>query len=227
MMSETSCFHAANCAMRKIYSAGGFGRIVFSEGEYFHYSPTPIPSYEEWRTGMPPLWYPTHSTAYYVGVTGKRYTSVSCLGFGADFPAFRPGANRYNNRFTDEIALFETSEGGVSRMLMSKSVHGLIEETGRVYGEKGWMEGLKYRGALEKLPDTSRPGLPPGVPEGGHGGSHGNLMHEFISSILESREPLINIYEALAMTVPGIVAHQSAIKGGERLKIPQYEPPKR
>jgi hypothetical protein len=25
------------------------------------------------------------------------------------------------------------------------------------------------------------------------------------------------------MTVPGIVAHQSALKGGERLKIPQYE----
>jgi hypothetical protein len=27
------------------------------------------------------------------------------------------------------------------------------------------------------------------------------------------------------MTVPGIVAHQSAIKGGETLKVPQYGPP--
>jgi hypothetical protein len=35
---------------------------------------------------------------------------------------------------------------------------------------------------------------------------------------------LVNIYEALAMTVPGIVAHQSALKGGERLKVPQYDP---
>jgi hypothetical protein len=33
---------------------------------------------------------------------------------------------------------------------------------------------------------------------------------------------LVNIYEALAMTVPGVVAHQSALKNGERLKIPQY-----
>jgi hypothetical protein len=43
-------------------------------------------------------------------------------------------------------------------------------------------------------------------------------------SILEDREPLVNVYEALAMTVPGIVAHESALKGGERLRIPQFDP---
>jgi hypothetical protein len=51
------------------------------------------------------------------------------------------------------------------------------------------------------------------------------LAQEFISSILENREPLVNIYEALSMTVPGIVAHESALKDGERLKIPQYNRP--
>jgi len=67
--------------------------------------------------------------------------------------------------------------------------------------------------------------LPPGVPAGGHGGSHGYLTDEFITSILQDREPLVNVYAALAMTVPGIVAHQSALKGGETLKVPQYDPP--
>lgn len=227
MMAETSCFHAACHAMRQIYRAGGFGRLVYSEGEYYHYSPTPIASYQDWRKGSPPLWYPTHSTAYYVGVTGQRFTSVSCVGVRSKFPMHQPGANRYQNPYSDEIALFETSEGGVSRMLMSMSVQGHVEETGRVYGERGWMSGLRYFGALaEALPDVARPALPPGVPEGGHGGSHGNLMHEFISAILEDREPLVNIYEALAMTIPGLVAHESALKDGERLKIPQYERPK-
>ena len=28
------------------------------------------------------------------------------------------------------------------------------------------------------------------------------------------------------MTIPGIVAHQSALKDGETLKVPQYDPPK-
>jgi len=30
----------------------------------------------------------------------------------------------------------------------------------------------------------------------------------------------------VAMTVPGIIAHQSALKDGETLKIPQFNPPK-
>lgn len=223
MMAETSCYHAACHAMRVLYRAGGFGRLVYSEGEYFHHSPTPIPSFKDWRVGFPPLWYPTHSTAYYIGVTGKRFTSVSAAGFRGSYTAFQPGANRYNNPFADEIALFHTSEGGASRMSMSKSIHGLISETGRVFGERGWMEGLNYRGSMADFPDISRPPLPPGVPEGGHDGSHGPLMHEFISAILEDREPLVDVYEALAMTVPGIIAHQSALKDGESLKIPQFD----
>ena len=224
MMAETSSFRADCYAMRQIYQAGGFGRLVYSEGEYFHYHSKPIGSFKGWRIGSPPLWYPTHSTAYYVGVTNKRFTSVSCIGFNAGFPAYKPGANKYKNPFTDEVALFQTSEGGSSRMLMCKGIHGIVVERGRVFGERGWMEGTEYRGVEKKLPDTTRPPLPPGMPAGGHGGSHGLLANEFVMSILEDREPMVNIYEALAMTVPGIVAHQSALKDGETLKIPQYAP---
>ena len=36
------------------------------------------------------------------------------------------------------------------------------------------------------------------------------------------KQPLVDIDMALYLTVPGIVAHQSALKGGERLKIPQF-----
>jgi len=225
MMAETSCFREDCYAMRQIYRAGGFGKLVYSEGEYFHYGPVPLASFRNWRVGMPPLWYPTHSTAYYVGVTGKRFTSVSCVGFNAGFDAYKSGANKYNNPFTDEVALFETSEGGSSRMLMNKGVNGLVVERGRVFGQRGWMEGIRYHGVEKNLPDISRPPLPPGMPAGGHGGSHGPLANEFISAILEDREPMVNVYEALAMTVPGIIAHRSALKDGERMKVPQYDRP--
>ena len=60
------------------------------------------------------------------------------------------------------------------------------------------------------------------VEAGGHGGSHGPLRNEFVAAILEDRQPLVNIAWALNMTVAGIVAHQSALKGGELLKIPIY-----
>ena len=60
--------------------------------------------------------------------------------------------------------------------------------------------------------------------DSGHQGSHTFLTHEFIDALLNERRPTVDIYEALAMTVPGIVAHESALRGGERLTIPQYDP---
>jgi hypothetical protein len=47
-------------------------------------------------------------------------------------------------------------------------------------------------------------------------------MNEFVTAILQDRKPLVDIAQALNMTVSGVVAHQSALKGGELLKIPQY-----
>ena len=72
------------------------------------------------------------------------------------------------------------------------------------------------------LIDANRPPLPPGVPLGGHGGSHGYLMNEFVLSILQDRKPLVDITMAFNLTVSGIIAHQSALKNGELMKIPQY-----
>ncbi len=223
MMMETSSYRADCYGMRQIYQAGGFGRLVYSEGEYYHFHSRQIGSYKNWRVGCIPLWYPTHSTAYYVGVTDKPFTSVSCTGSNAGFETYRPKANAYGNRFTDQIALFETAEGGTSRMLMCKGIHGKVSETGRVFGERGWMDGTEYHGQLQKLPSTERPPLPPGVAPGGHGGSHGQLSNEFVLSILQDRKPLVDIAQALNMTVCGIVANESALKDGERLPVPRYE----
>jgi predicted dehydrogenase len=222
MMFETSCYRDDCYAMRQIYRAGGFGRLIYSEGEYYHFHSQQIGSYKNWRVGCIPLWYPTHSAAYYVGVTNQSFTSVSCTGFSADIASYKPGANAYNNIFTDQIALFQTTEGGTSRMLMCKGIHGKVVETGRVFGEKGWMDGTDYQGTMKDLPDISRPPLPPGVQPGGHGGSHGQLMNEFVLAILENRKPLVDVVQALNMTVGGIVAAQSALAGGERLKVPRY-----
>lgn len=224
MMFETSCYRADCHAMRTAYRAGALGKLLYSEGEYHHYhaSPEPTPSYKEWRRGLPPMWYPTHATAYYVGVTGQRLTSVSCIGSAGHLPYHQPDANPHRNPFATETALFETSEGGSSRMSVSWSMKSIYGESGRVFGRRGCMTGTEYSGLEKELPDLNRPQLPPGVPAGGHGGSHGLLMQEFIYSILDDRPPLIDVYEALAMTVPGIVAHQSALRGGERLPVPVY-----
>jgi hypothetical protein len=65
--------------------------------------------------------------------------------------------------------------------------------------------------------------LPPGVGGGGHGGSHGHLTSDFIESILLDRKPIVDVSEALNMTLAGAIAHKSAIKDGEWMKVPQYD----
>lgn len=221
MMFETSCFHEDLHAMRQIYRAGAFGKLVYSEGEYFHYMPTPIDSFKEWRVGLPPQYYPTHSNAYYIGVTGESFTEVACEGMPSKLDYLHPSKNRYKNPFGTEIALFRTSEGGMSRMGVSWDTPGYGGEMGRVRGEKGSYSG-KFEGDDKSLPNTKRPPLPPGMPLGGHGGSHGYLANEFVTAILQDRKPLVDICMALNLTVAGIVAHHSALKGGELLKIPQF-----
>ena len=221
MMFETSVFHEDLYAMREIYSAGGFGKIIYSEGEYYHYMEDPIPSFRDWRVGLPPQWYPTHSNAYYIGVTGGSFTEVSCMGFPSTISHLQPENNRYRNPFGTEIAQFRTSEGGMSRMGVSWDTPGDGGERGRVRGQKGSFYG-KYEGLIADLPAVGRPPLPPKVDPGGHGGSHGYLMNEYVMSLLMERQPLIDVTMALNMTVSGIVAHQSALRDGELMKIPQY-----
>ncbi|MCA9262426.1 MAG: Gfo/Idh/MocA family oxidoreductase [Planctomycetales bacterium] len=225
MMFETSAYQADCYAMRQAYRAGAFGRIIYSEGQYYHYFPEPLDSYQDWRVGLPPMWYPTHSTAYYIAVTGQHYTEVSCCGFRGNIPQFQPEANEYQNPFDSEIALFRTSEGGASRMSCCWGAPGSSGEYGHVIGEFGKMEGTQFQPTNSpKITSVNlaKPQLPPGLQAGGHGGSHGYLTDEFITSLIEMRKPLVDIAWALNMTVPGLVAHQSALKDGELLKVPHF-----
>jgi len=41
--------------------------------------------------------------------------------------------------------------------------------------------------------------------------------------LLQDRKPLVDVAMSLNMTVGGIVAHQSAMKGGEWIKVPHFE----
>lgn len=223
MMFETSAFHNEAYAMREIYNAGRFGTLVYCEGEYNHYMETPIDSYKGWRIGLPPQWYPTHSNAYYVTITGGSFTEVSCMGIPSIVDHLQPENNIYKNPFGTEVALFRTSEGGMARMAVSWDTPGFGAEAGRVRGQKGSMYGMQYDGIADiSAVSLNKPPLPPTVSAGGHGGSHGYLMNEFVTAVLEERKPLVDIAWALNMTVAGIVAHESALKDGELLKIPQY-----
>ena len=60
------------------------------------------------------------------------------------------------------------------------------------------------------------------VQGGGHGGSHPHLAHRFLMACLGEESAFPGAETAVNWTMLGICAHQSALKGGERVIIPTF-----
>ena len=197
-----------------------------------------------WAHGYPPMLYPTHCTGMIVPVTGERLVEVVAHGWGDGHECLK--MNFYNNNpFWHTVAMFKTSGGHSARVSIGWHIAAGGTERGLFYGDRmsyimarpekspntvviqedkpGSRYGI-YSGDikleayaqpnhLEKLPESLRV-------ESGHGGSHTFITHEFISAIVEDRHPLVNVWEAVAYTMPGVIAHKSALAGGACLKIP-------
>jgi len=57
---------------------------------------------------------------------------------------------------------------------------------------------------------------------GGHGGSHPHMVNEFLTAILEDRDPWPNAVQSANWTCVGLCAHESTTKGGEIVKLPEF-----
>jgi len=252
MMAETSTYKQGMITARKLYKEGKFGNIFSAAAEYNHpgleelYFENGKPT---WRHGLPPMHYPTHCTSFLIGLTGERLTQVSCMGWGDDSPILKN--NSFKNPFWNETAFFKTDKGNPFRVEVNWK--GALLETERAewrgdkmsfyYPREGNKEftmvkvsdkmgqddaGFKHiQNSVEsfKVPSWWATDM---LPEplrhnSGHEGSHTFITHEFIDSILSNRKPEVDIYEAIAYTAPGIVAHQSALKNGEYMKIPSFD----
>ena len=67
-----------------------------------------------------------------------------------------------------------------------------------------------------RLPEEFR-----GAPNG-HEGSHHFLVDDFVTAVNNGSLPPVNAWLAARFTLPGIVAHQSALRNGERLPIHDF-----
>ena len=222
MMFETSAFHDDCHAMRQIYRAGGFGKLVYTEGEYYHYSAEPIPSFRDWRVGLPPQWYPTHSTAYYVCVTRRQLHRSHLHGHAQHRQgvAAREQPVQEPVRHRDRPPAHERGRDGAHGRqlghLRARRRGGPRLRPARVHGghdlHRAGDEAARPRtSALAAESGARRPRRLARPPDERvrHGDPRGP-------------KPLVDIAMALNMTVPGIVAHQSALKDGETLAIPHF-----
>lgn len=238
MTAETSFYRWETITARRLVQDGLLGELLYSEAEYYHPgigraddSLSVQDGERTWRYGMAPMLYPTHCTAFIVGVTGERLVKVSCIGTGdPNEPALKD--NVYNNPFQNGMAMFLTDKGHPFRCNVAWDIYGHGERA-QWFGRKGAMYMPGYGGQpfmlqIDGKNETAMPDYWHMVPEAmrydsGHGASHPFITNEFIMALVEEREPLMDLYEALAYAVPGIVAHASSFKDGEQLDIPSFD----
>jgi len=275
MMGETSYYMPGTVFCRKKFQAGEFGKIVYSEGEYYHDWEHGLYDVMKWRGGVnwkrtagsPPMHYPTHSIGAVLGATDARLTHVSCHGFVDQHEdgLYRPGVNQWDNRFSNQSALFSASDGSAVRINEFRRIgHPSIDRVS-MWGTQGCFENnlagavwltrdrkatqrvddqLKSRyveakvgGGMEKIGDDVHTGIAPvhdasRLPRefigqhNGHGGSHQFLVDDFVKACVTGKQPPVNVWRAARYTVPGLTAHESALKDGERLVVPDFGDPR-
>jgi len=301
MLGETSYYRAQTIFCREAFAAGKFGKFVYGEGQYHHDMAHFYRSYaysggDEWKrtASFPPMLYPTHSTAFVLSVTFRRMTEVSCFGYVDDHAdgIFDADLSLWGNEFSNEAALFRTSDGGMARVcefrrtahsMMDRmtitGTHGCYQEQPREkgilsnvftwldfpngYGTDGTIpfdranEEVKLRRkdyndlcvfdgveVTEKnLGDLPKEylgktflGISPTQPwqelpvefagrKNGHEGTHVFLVNDFVRAVTQQKLPPNHVWQAARYNAPGIVAHESAKRGGELMQIPDYGTP--
>lgn len=177
MMGETSYYEGATILCRKQFRRGQFGRFVYAHASYCHdmehgfYPPYQIANGPEWKrfASFPPMLYPTHSVGQILGVTGARMTRVSCLG-QVDRHAdgvFDRSLSFFDNDFSNETALFRSSDGGMCRANEFRRVSGgdglAVRGTLAAFGNSTWFRHDRTRTDLSAQLATApwRPELQP------------------------------------------------------------------
>jgi hypothetical protein len=97
---------------------------------------------------MPPLLYPTHSTAMVLAAVDSYATQVTCYGVKdtSDDPAFKPDGNEWGNEFIDQIVLMRLANGGVARITEARG-YGWAKPSSYISGFYGTKAGYEFSNA--------------------------------------------------------------------------------
>lgn len=170
-MGETGFYRAPAIFLREEFEKGTFGKFTYGEAHYNHDLRNMIQSFkssgnEDWKkfAGIPPMYYPTHSTAMVLstmpGVYAKRVTALGCRVAPIDNVYGEKGENFYNNPFSNTSMLLELSNGGIARISENRCVGWRAPETyvSQFYGTDGGYEFsvAKHHLASWKKEDVER-----------------------------------------------------------------------
>lgn len=248
MMAETVVYSREFLFVKEMFDKGEMGKLQYIAASH----PQDMDGWPEYWQRMVPMHYATHVVSPCLGLVNARAEYVSCFGSGtirddiqkksgysssvqschikfkdSDVVAhvwrflydtarqYRESIDVYGSKKSFEWSLVEGKPHVVH--VAKRPEHEIAEEVEVPdYAHLLPEEIRKFTQSIEDADHLSF------IQGGGHGGSHPHLAHEMISALLEDRDPWPNATQSANWTCVGLCAHESALKGGELVKLPEF-----
>ena len=248
MMAETVVYSREYLYIKDLYARGELGKIQYMKASH----PQDMDGWPAYWEEMIPMHYATHVVSPILGLVDGKAEYVSCFGSGtvrddireksgspfaveschikiadSDVSAqiwrflydtarqYRESFDVYGTKKSFEWTLVEGDEHVLHTA--KKAEHEIPERVSVPdFAHLLPAEIQKFTQTIEDADHLSF------VQGGGHGGSHPHLVNEFISALLENRDPLPNAVTSANWTCVGICAHESAMQGGQVVKLPEF-----
>jgi len=247
MMMETVIYSREFLFVKELYEKGELGKIQFLRASH-QQEMAGWPGYWE---GLPPMHYATHCVGPVLALPKAQAAYVSCFGsgrideelipkYGSPFAIETCHIKYKDSDLSAEVtrSLFNTAR----QYRESFDVYGskksfewtLIEHEDSVIHTGESPEKVKIPDYAHLLPKEIQHFTTAGVYDGeenqhlsfiqgsGHGGSHPHLVNEFLNALVDNRAPYPDAKESANITCVGILAHESAMKGGELMPLPDF-----
>ena len=234
---ENYCCFDTCFAMRRLYEAGDIGEAVCLEGTFINDC---SPRWElltrgqrdHWRNYVPSTFYCTHSIGPMLYATGRRAVRVN----GLEIPRMSYMAEGGARSGSAAMEVMELDNGGMARSMNGNLRHP-YEASYRLIGENGSIvcdtHSLKIcrPGSGSEYVCTDVPFPCPDFPfrpASGNGSithSDGTMFGYFIGTLLGEetcRKYTIDIYGALDMALPGLLAYRSIVAKGTPFDVPDF-----
>lgn len=204
------------------------------------------------KSGDTPMHYPTHSIGGFLSaMPNVHITAVSAIGYVYPNDDWFRKDTMWANEFSNETALCKLSNGAAARICEYRRIGHEQREAFKLFGTEGSFTDdsgftdesagchwVTKDGKTALTVEQMRDQLPEDVKDafserdcsdmdtyGHHGGSHPYLIHEFVDAIANERTPAINAWVSARFFAPGVMAHKSAMKDGEWMKVPDWGDP--
>ena len=248
MMAETVVYSREFLFLKELYDKGELGKIQHLAASH----PQDMDGWPAYWEKMIPMHYATHVVSPVLGIVNGRAEYVSCFGSGtvrediikksgnkfavetchikikdSDIAAhiwrclydvarqYRESFDVYGTKKSFEWTLVENEEHVIHT---AKKPEPEIAEHVEVpdYAHLLPKEIQQFTRAIHDATHLSF------VQGGGHGGSHPHLVNEFLQALAADRDPWPNAVQSANWTCTGICAHESALKGGEIVRLPEF-----